>query len=298
MTLAAGDLTTPQRVVTWLGANISLPSPILTQLVSSMSAMIRSQLNRGQLYSRTFTQVFDGLGTMQIVLPSYPVTAILSLQMGATVVPPAPLPTPAGNYTEGYTGGGWGYRFPPWSGNPPGDNAVLDLIGGYFCLGAQNIKITYQAGYLVPLEAGTVPASSPYTITVVQPYGIWCRDNGVAYASTGVALTPVAANPTVGQYIPPVDSSPGIYTFSAADEGAALLLSYSFIPADLEEATIQMVAERYSYRSRVGEISKSLGGQETMRFLRGGSKSGLPPEVMGLIMPYVNVVPPPIGSPV
>jgi hypothetical protein len=136
-----------------------------------------------------------------------------------------------------------------------------------------------------------VPAT-PFQVTVAQEQGIWCKDNGVMYAD-GTALMPVASITAAGQYIPPVDSAPGVYTFGVADADASVLISYSFIPADLEEACNQMVAERFSYRSRVGDISKSLGGQETVRFMRGG----LPPEVHAMIAPYVNVVYPAIGAP-
>jgi hypothetical protein len=186
----------------------------------------------------------------------------------------------------------------------PGENAVLEFVGGYFYTRSQNVKVTYQAGYLISNEAVTVPAVTPWQLTVQQPLGIWSRDNGVVYASTGVALRPVTVITAAGQYIPPPDTNPGLYTFGTADASANLLISYSFIPADLEEACIQMIAERYSYRGRIGEISKSLGGQETIRFMRGGSgppwgrTSSLPPEIMDLIWPYVNVVMPNIGAPV
>lgn len=114
-------------------------------------------------------------------------------------------------------------------------------------------------------------------------------------------MTPVASSPAPGQYIPPPDATPGLYTFNSTDvsNGLTVNISYSFIPADLEEACIQMVAERYSYRGRIGEISKSLGGQETARFLRGGmgrSVLELPPEVESLIQPYVSVIPPATGA--
>jgi len=181
---------------------------------------------------------------------------------------------------------------------------VLEFAGGYFPLGPQNTKVTYTAGYLVQSEPQTVPAApGPYTVTVLQQQGIWSRDNGVVYAATGVALTPVTTLTGAGQYIVGPDSTPGLYTFDSADAGAALLISYSFIPASLEEACIQMVAERYSYRSRIGEISKSLGGQETVRFMRGGGGGpytigGLPPEVIDLISDYISVLPPLIGAPV
>jgi hypothetical protein len=133
--------------------------------------------------------------------------------------------------------------------------------------------------------------------------GLWTRDNGVTYAD-GTPMTSVKVLSGVpGEYISPVDSLPGLYTFDATDAGAQVLISYSFVPAAIEEAVIQMVAERYSYRGRIGEIMKSLGGQETIRYWRGNSSqpwnstNSLPPEVNDLIWPYVSVLPPPLGSP-
>ncbi len=304
MSLLSGDLTTPQRVATWMASAPTLPSPILAQLVTSMTAMVYSKLNRSRIYSQTFTRISDGVGTAQLVLPDYPVTSIVSLQQGAALVPPAALPVPTVGYALGVSPG-YGYRFVPWAGNLPGEPSVIELVNGFFWVAPQNIKVTYVAGYLISAEPQTVPASpGPYTVTVLQPQGIWSRDNGVTYAATGVALTPVTTLTGAGQYIVGPDSTPGLYTFDAADAGAELLISYSFVPADLEEAVIQMVVERYAYRTRVGDISKSLGGQETMRFFRGNpgkpwsGMASLPPEVMDLIWPYVAVTPPLIGAPV
>jgi len=301
MTLLAGDLTTPQRVVNWLPNPPNVSAPILAQLITSMTSLIYGKLSRARTYSQTFTRTFDGVGNMQLVLPDYPVTSVSSVQNGAALVQQSVLPVPGTTQPAG-TCEGYGWRLIPWAGDLPGQNAVLEFNHGYFYMGAQNIKVTYTAGYLISGEAWTVPAASPFTVTVLQPQGIWCRDNGVTYAN-GTALTPVASSPAVGQYVVGPDSTPGLYTFSSADAGAAVLISYSFIPSPLEEATIQMVAERLSYRTRIGELSKSLGGQETVRFLRGGTgrpytSTSLPPEVMDLIHDYVNVVPPNIGAPV
>lgn len=302
MTLLAGDLTTPARVATWMAGPPTLPSAIISQLIGSMTGLIYSKLNRARTYSQTFIRVFDGVGNMQLVLPDYPVTGISAVQVGQTIVPQSILPTQGSPQPSG-TNPGYGYRFIPWSGNLPGDNAVVEFANGYFPVGPQNIRITYQAGYLIQGEAWTVPAATPWQITVLQPEGIWCRDNGVTYAN-GTLMTPVNTITMAGQYIAPSNAAPGVYTFGTADAGAAVLISYSFIPAPLEEACIQMVAERYSYRQRVGEISKSLGGQETMRFQRGAmgrpwsGGSSLPPEVMDLIWDYISVLPPVIGAPV
>lgn len=294
MSLLGGDLTTPQRAAAWIANPPALPSAVIGQLIGSMSGLIYGKLNRARTFSQLFTRVFDGVGTQQIVLPDYPVTSVASVLVGRTSVPLSDASSSSGSC--------YGFRYLPWQGNLPGANAVLEFSGGYFPLGVQNVKVTYRAGYLAQNELWTVPAVSPWQITALQGEGIWCRDNGVTYAN-GTPLTPVVAITAVGQYIPPSDFSPGLYTFGAADAGAGVLISYSFIPAPLEEACIQMIAERYSYRGRIGEVMKSLGGQETARFQRGAmgppwsSKSALPPEVMDLISDYVSVVYPAIGAP-
>jgi hypothetical protein len=299
VTLLAGDLTTVDRLRTWLANPPTLPSAILTQLIGSSTAMIYAKLNRARTYSRTFTRTFDGLGGMQILLPDYPVTNVISVQVGQAVVPQRVIPA-NGQPQPPNTSVGYGYSFVPWSGNLPGEPAMLDFVNGVFWNGAQNITIQYVAGYLIANEAATVPTSAPYQVQVEMPLGIWCRDNGVTYAN-GAAMTPVLVAPAQGQYIPPTDASYGVYTFSSADSGASVLISYSFVPADLEEACCQQVAERLSYRDRIGVISKALGGQETVRFMRGGGGSKpsvLSPEVEGLIQPYMSVIPPTLGSPV
>lgn len=300
MSLASGDLTTFENFSIWYPNISNISVPLIKQLISATSTIIFNKLNRARLFSQTFTRVFDGQGTYQIVLPDYPVTSISSVQMGAALIPAVPLPVPNQTFTPNANNTYYGYRVVPWSGNLPGDPAVLEFVNGVWWWGVQNIKITYNAGYLISSEAWTVPSSNQ--VTVLQPQGMWCKDSGVVYASTGVALLPVASAPSMGEYVPPSDSAPGLYTFSSADMGANVLISYSFVPVDLTEACNQFVAERYSYRMRIGEESKSLGGQETIKFMRGGLARSmfpdLPPEVEGMILPYVSVIPPVIGAPV
>ena len=40
----------------------------------------------------------------------------------------------------------------------------------------------------------------------------------------------------------------GVYSFAAVDAGASVLISYGFIPAAINNACIEWVAERYRYR--------------------------------------------------
>jgi hypothetical protein len=72
-------------------------------------------------------------------------------------------------------------------------------------------------------EAGTVPSSSPYTVTVANAAG-FADDNGVVYLATGLPLTKVASAPAAGQY----SVAGGVYTFNSADAGKAVLTSYTY----------------------------------------------------------------------
>ncbi len=72
-------------------------------------------------------------------------------------------------------------------------------------------------------EAGSVPASSVYTITVSN-HTTWVTDLGVIYAATGVPFVRVASMPTIGQY----SVAAGVYTFAAADASAAVKISYTY----------------------------------------------------------------------
>jgi len=72
-------------------------------------------------------------------------------------------------------------------------------------------------------EAGTVPASSPYTVSVANA-ATAVDDDGVIYAATGLPLTKVASSPSASQY----SVSSGVYTFNSGDAGKAVLTTYTY----------------------------------------------------------------------
>ena len=78
----------------------------------------------------------------------------------------------------------------------------------------------------------------------------------------------------------------GVYTFAAADAGAAVSISYGFIPAAINNACIEWVAERYRYRTRVGQSSQSVSGQLTSSY----SLKDIPDFVRASLDPYRAVV--------
>lgn len=290
MTLANGDLTTLAAAKAYL---TNAPSDaVLSGLITRISRMIQGTLNRSLLVPKTYTEQYNGTGTQMLVLPHWPLTTLTSLKISGVLIPIAPqlddVNSPPPNVP-------FGYRFQPWNGLPPGNPAVLELVGYWFYGGHQNVVISYKAGYEVLSEAQTIPASSAFTITPAAPFGSWATDEGVINATTGVAFTAVASAPSVGQYVPPSPDAASpvlVYTFNSADASTPVMLNYGFIPSDLEQVVLEVIAERASYRNRIGIRSQVLASQETIVY----ENAGLSRWVIDAIMPYVSVLPPAIGA--
>jgi hypothetical protein len=86
-------------------------------------------------------------------------------------------------------------------------------------------------------EVHNVPPTGPFTITVIQsPHFV--ADQGVTYATTAIPLIAVASTPTQGQYT----FAAGVYTFAAPDEGAGVLISYTYSVAATTPSTTQNIA--------------------------------------------------------
>lgn len=287
--LAVGDLTT------YAGASAYLASPppqaVLTGLITRMSRTILGHLNRATILPWMYTEQFNGSGTTALVLPHWPIigASLTQLLIDGVSISLAPQPIP-GAQTISVP---YGYRFQPSSGVPPGSAANVVLVGGaYFRRGNQNVYVQYNAGYQVTGEA---PTETPWT--PLAPWGNWATDQGVAYATSGHILTPIPSGvPTVGQYIPPhpdlIANPTTQYVFNAADVATGLILSYGFVPADLEQAVIEWIAERSSYRTRVGVRSQMLASQESVAY----DTAGIPAYLVEMLAPYVSVLPPAIGA--
>lgn len=264
----ASNLTTLANLKAWLGipSNVTSDDAFLNLLIKSTSQAVMTYLMRSSLYKKTYTnEIYDGKQTTRIYLKNWPVLSVSGLVIGNQTVQPFPvsvLPNPT-------TACGTGYVIDAWDGTLPGYPQALSLRSLYYPMGNSNVAVTYAAGYSVQNEAQTIPSGSPYTLTAEAPDGTWMQDDGVTYATTGVAILPVAANPTIGQY----SVAAGVYTFAAADAGKAVLISYSYVPAALEQACYETAAERYSYKQRIGQKSKSLASQETISYDNSGMTS-------------------------
>jgi hypothetical protein len=269
--MSPNDLTTLPALKAWLGlpAAASPNDATLAALVTAASRAICALLSRPGLLPQSYSEILDG-ESARIMLRHWPVTSVASLAIDGVAVPPA------------IAGVRHGYLLQSADVAPPGRQQAVDIFGCWSLCGRQNVAIAYKAGYAVSGEAQTVPASAPWQLTALAPFGPWGCDVGVAYAATGAALTTVTAAPSIGQYA----VSAGVYTFCAADVGAALSLSYGYIPQDIGQAALELAAERFRAAERIGLRSKSVGGQETIAY----DASAISATVLALLQPYRRVI--------
>jgi hypothetical protein len=82
---------------------------------------------------------------------------------------------------------------------------------------------TLTANSMLEMTTGESDTVSSAAVTVANS-ATFVEDYGVFYAASGVQLTPVASSPAQGQY----SVSNGVYTFNSADNGAGVLIYYSY----------------------------------------------------------------------
>jgi hypothetical protein len=267
------DLTTLDAVKAWLGSSANGSDDLLQRTITSVSRFIMTYCSRTFLPA-PYSDRYDGAGSpgaQRVVLSQWPVISVSAVSLGNQAVTAAPLPGAGQSY-------GNGYLLSPGQAFPPGAQQWLDFFGWHLFRGSQNIGVAYRAGY-ANSESVTIPGS-PYTFTPVCMLGSWRTDEGVTIA--GVTGVKVAANPTAGQY---AVSATGTYTFAAADAGKTATVVYGYIPQDLEQAALEMIAYRARAREWIGLVSKSLGGQETVTF----SQKDLPDYIATSLQSYRRV---------
>lgn len=279
--MAAPDLVALADVKAWIyktptDAATTTNDALLGSLITRASRLAYAYMQRPAFALHAVDEVQSGTGGQSLLLAEWPVVSVSRVSIDDYAVPQL-------SWSGGMTPG---WSLAPWNGIPPGRMQDLALQGYAFVRGRHNVAITYNAGYAVQNEAQSVAASSSqYAASVAQLYGPWTQDDGVSYAN-GTPLVRVAANPNAGQYaLDPLN--PGRYLFAAADNGANVAISYSYTPADVAQAVIEWIAERYAYMNHVGEQTKSTGGQVSVSYI----VKGVPDFVAGALAPYRRVVP-------
>lgn len=268
------DLVSLGDLKSWLDVSSADDDLLLARLIRQISRAILSLTGRAWILPQPYTEIYDGGGDVSLLLHQWPVTNIASCVIDGAAIPPSQPLGSAGALQPGYI-------LDPADPSPPGKMQRLSLRGFRFASGLQNVKVSYTAGYQITNERVIVPAGQPYAIEAQAPFGSWASDCGVSYEN-GLPLSPVTGSPSAGQYT----VTGGVYSFAQADSGAPVLLTYGYVPADLASCCMEWVAERYAYRSRIGQQSKSLGGQETVAFI----VKDIPDFVAQTLAPYRRIV--------
>lgn len=295
------NLTSVSNVKPWItpvtNPATSLDDALLLRLIASYSAQIMTYISRPTFFKNAARQVTTGKGGNSLLLNQWPVISITDLLINNVSIPAAADPTDSG------------YLLEPWDGLSPGSPQLLQLNGYSFsgpggypaqyagggspfndgfsrsiqgAPAAQNVDVNFVTGYFVTQEAATIPAT-PYKLYTANDLGTWGQDDGVIFSATGVALTRVTGTPTTGQYaVSSAAATQGQYTFAAADTLLGVKISYSYIPPIIEQACIELVGEAYAYKERIGQVSKSLGGQTTASYM----VKGLPDRVKEILNPF------------
>ncbi len=263
--MQTGDLTTLASVKAWLNTgSTAFPATndvLLKRMVAAASRFVRSYLSR-DLIAQDYTIVMDGLGQSQLFTPQYPIIAVAALSINGVVQNARTTPT----------GAGFAYN----------QQAII-ANGVPFCQGFQNISLSYSAGYQSSTALNVGSDGSVDASALGLP---WVCDRGVAYAN-GTKLTYVASAPAQGQYT--IDQSGDDrpkYKFNAADANAAVTITYGYCPADLEQALIELIGERYKSRERIGMVSMDMA-QQTVSY----SQKDFNDYVDTTFNQYKNVVP-------
>ena len=258
---------------------VGLADPIIARLIKAVSAYIRQYLNR-DITAQAYTETRNGYGQDSMQTAQFPIVSVASLSVNGQAI----LARPALQAVQTGANPGTGYTFDETmlylSGGTIGPNGYNWSFPLCFVKGYQNVQINYVAGYQITDEPATVPSMSPYQVATMTTWS--AGDMGVKYASSGLALTKVTGIPTLGQYA----EAAGLYTFSAADAGVAVLLSYAYVPFDVEQGVIETLANFFVARSRIGMKSMTIE-QQTVVY----DVSAMSSRAQGILQQYRRVAP-------
>lgn len=258
-------LTTLAAVKEWLGVTNVASDDQLLRIIDAASRFIVNWLNRDTFAARNYTQHVKGNGSASMLLRNWPVISVTSLGVGGQSIPASTVSS-TGLPSSGYT-----------VGDPRQSAQSLDLWGYYYMYNSP-VQVVYRAGYEMS-ESFVLVADELVTPT---EGGQWIETSSVFI--NAVEAAPVEGAPAVGQYS--VDDW-GVHSFNDADAGKTAVITYSYVPPDVSWGAVEVIGEWYRRKDRIGILSKTLGGQETITF----SQKELSDVARGSLQPYMNVVP-------
>ena len=103
----------------------------------------------------------------------------------------------------------------------------------------------------------------------------------------GLAIPPAAADGTgfgAGYTFTPTELALRGYVFTRRPQNVIVTYTagYQTTPPDIAQAAIELACQRYRERGRIGEVSKALGGGETVSF----SQKDMSEDVRTALLPY------------
>lgn len=259
-------LTTLAAVKDWLEITTDGSDASLTRLIDAASQFALTFMGWDSFAVRNYTTNFRGNGRNYSILNMWPIHSVTSVGVGGSFIP-ASVIGQAGLPGNGYVISD--RRFGPQK---------IELYGYGFWTGAPS-QIIYSAGFRT--SQTTVIPATPFQITP-NTDGQWIEDVSVQIDS--VDAVKVTGTPATGEYA--VDEW-GTYTFSAADVGKSAEMVYDYVPWDISFAVQEMIGEWYKRKDRIGLLSKTLGGQETVTF----SQKDMSDPIRAVFNHYMNVVP-------
>jgi hypothetical protein len=265
-------LTTLAAVKDWLDITTDGSDTMLVRIIDAASQFVLGWLNRDSFQAREYTQNFRGNGKTSMLLRNWPVLSVTSVGVGGQSIPAASAPV------NGLPGSGYLISDPR---NAP---QSLELFGYGYYQGAPS-QIVYTAGFRTSQSTIIPEVADGATYAVITPNsdGCWSADLGVSIDGVDAPLSDTGT-PDPGQYA--VDEW-GTYSFNAADVGKTAIMSYDYTPWAVSFAVTELIGEWYKRKDRIGVLSKTLGGQETVTF----SQKDMNDSIRGSLQLYNNVVP-------
>lgn len=268
-------LTTLAALKDWLDLTSDGGDTALVRLIDAASQFALDYMSRDSFRVQQYTENCLGNGKGSVLLRNWPVVTISSVGINGRLSQAATLGT-GGLPSSGYTISDMR--------NAP---QTLNLWGGELFWYRSPCQFIYTAGFqtsqsfIIP-EAPTDPVGDYITFSPTAT-GQWIGDIGVTI--DGVDATKVGDEPVTGEYS--VDEW-GTYTFNAtADEGKEAVITYDYVPWSIAHAVTELIGEWYRRKDRIGLLSKTLGGQETVTF----SQKDMNATIKDALQYYANVVP-------
>lgn len=246
-------LTTLAAVKEWLNITTNGSDELLIRSIDAASQFILNYLGWETFQRNSYIQNFRGYGKAETLLKFWPILSVESVFTHGIAVQPSVV-------TNGLPGSGYTV-----SDRRNGQQAI-QLYGYNFGNGSP-CQISYEAGFETT-QTMVIPSETPWQLTPTNK-GVWSADLGVLI--NGIEGVLVIGTPTTGQYA--VDEW-GTYTFAEADAGKTVVIAYSYTPAAVSQAAMEIVGLWFKRRDRIGIQSKTLGGQETITYTSEDMNSG------------------------